>query len=131
MATDFSLAAAIEIGEDAEEARVDCSGAGIVIDYLSPSALEGMTYTFLNGQATIAFRELPEQTVRASAVDTSSAGLIACAFEDAVLQSSGGTIRGVTPGGSYTLRLNRETGLPESLEVPDRDFSCTFTQTAE
>lgn len=124
--TDFTLTAVIEQDKTVFQADVTRNGGEVSVCYSSPESMDGMTYTFHQDSASISYGGLADRPIDLAMAVTSHAGMIAEAIEDAIPKSGASQIEGMITNGTYEMQVNVGSGLPISLSVPEKNFTCRF-----
>lgn len=124
--TDFRLTAEMEQNSSKFQADVERMGGNISVCYSAPSSMEGITYTFHEDSVSISYQGLEDTSENPAITSTSNAGMIAEAIEDAIPKSGASKIEGTITAGTYCMEVDTDAGLPTSLSIPEKHFTCTF-----
>ena len=136
VSSDFTTTA--ELNYHGVDATMTILGQGAekryTLAFTQPASLAGMEMEFTKEKATLRYKDLSFSVDPASLTDGMAGQLLFDALESALGEDSVTitnqdgvlSVAGETSGGSFVLRLDKETGNFLSLEIPEEEFSLSF-----
>lgn len=132
LVVDQTLIGQVEMDDLSYKIRLEQKGGSYQFTFLDKNDQDSMQYLYQNGSVTISFLGM-ETISNQELLQNSIPSAIASSFENARVSQNikkgmnHYTIEGATENGAYTLKVNNDTGIPISLEIPSLSFVCDFT----
>lgn len=125
--------AVIDYRELSVEGQMTCLDNGkLLLEFARPETLSGIVLSWDGQQMAMELAgvtvELQEKAVPEGALIKNMLQVLKAPHREGVLSETGSTYTGAIGEMSYTLICDPDTGLPQSLSVPENELRASFTE---